>query len=109
MQAIIDNLLRPTPDEVYYGSWKNFLFNVEGVRQLSGHAQDDAAKLTEVLHAGVRWEGQGCNTGYCSKKLFDTSGVTHVSSEFMEYLNCFLFSLCIFWQVDVLQLSLPDK
>ena len=104
LQALLDNT-----NANFQQAWKSFLFNPEEVRNLTALLGEDPQKFQQVLHAGQQWNGEGCTTGFCSKKLFQTASVTLVSSDFADYRNAFLYSLCLLWSLDVLQLTLADK
>ena len=108
MASLLDNLLAlQTPG--YFEAWKTFLFNIPLVQKITTEVGPNPTKLQEVLNAGQSWTGEGCTTGYCSRTLFKSSQVTLVSSEFDQYKNCFLFSLCLHWSLEVLILDLVDK
>ena len=79
--------------------WKEFLMNVEQVRSL-GEIGDRQA-VRSLLMAGRSWNGSGWNTGKASRQLHPLTTVPLVSGTFGQYLNAFLYSLALWFGIDV--------
>ena len=108
MQSLSTKLTQ-VDDGEYHHAWKTFLFNIPAVKTVTTEIADNVELANEILRAGQAWSGSGCTTGYCSKTLFGATGVTLVSAQFADYIGAFLYSLCLHWSLEVLQLDLPDK
>ena len=48
-------------------------------------------------------------TGACSRRLFEVTGVTLVSSDFSNYRDAFFFSLTLFFGLEVMPLDLTER
>ena len=62
-----------------------------------------------LLNAGTCWQGGGWNSSSASKKLYELVGVPILSSDFSVYRGAFLYSLALFWEVEIPEVSLPDS
>ena len=90
-------------------AWKEFLFNVDLVRSVTVEVGKDDGLKARILAAGQQWAGGGWTTGRAATALYTVSGVSLVSANFNDYLNAYLFSLCLYWGMEVQQLSLGDR
>ena len=59
-----------------------------------------------LLGAGVAWTGGGWTTGYARKKLWETVKIPLVVQYFKEYLHVWLFTLALYWGIEVPALTL---
>jgi hypothetical protein len=85
-------------------TWSSFLFNVEAVVSL-GTPSDPTAIIT----AGEKWEGEGWTTSRASKVLYETTGVPLVSASVEDYKGSFLYSLALYWSLDVARFDLGER
>ena len=69
----------------------------------------DQAACSEIIQAGLQWDGTGATTGRCATLLYSAVGVSLVSAVFTDYLHAHLFALCLVWSLDVPQLQLSDR
>ena len=83
--------------------WTQFLFNIEMAKQISNIDNNMAQAL---LGAGVAWTGGGWTTGSASKKLWETVKIPLVVQDFKEYLHVWLFTLALYWGIEVPALTL---
>ena len=96
-------------DTNFHTAWKSFLFNVDMVKKVTVELNQDLSRAENLLRVGQQWSGTGCSTGHCSRVLYGETGITMVSSQFQDYLHCFLFSLTLHWGLEVPMADLPDK
>ena len=100
-------LLTSEGGENFEETWATFFSNTEKVRALKDIIDQDAAAA--ILTAGATWRGSGWNTARASKALFDLTVVPLVSADFRQYLNSFLYSLALLWEVDTPLIELSDR
>ena len=105
---MLETLLN-TESQDYNGSWKALLFNVQAVKQVTQEIGADVSVAEQLCRAGQSWTGAGLATGTCSKLLYEVTGVTLVSANFADYRDAFLFSLTLWFGLEVLQLDLTEK
>ena len=103
----ISQLLNANDETTWQHSWRDFLFNVEAVQELTSTI--DAATAHELISKEVRWNGQGWTTSRCSRVLWELTNVALVSFDFNKYKMAFLYSLALLWDIDVNTLELDTE
>ena len=87
--------------------WKEFFMNVDQVRSLGEIGDRQAAG--SLLMAGRNWNGSGWNTGKASRQLHQLTSVPLVSGTFGHYLDAFLYSLALWFGIDVDTMDLSER
>ena len=80
--------------------------NVEQVRSLVEIGDRQAAG--SLLMAGRNWNGSGWNTGKASRQLHQLTSVPLVGGTFGHYLDAFLYSLALWFGIDVDTMELSE-
>ena len=88
-------------------AWEGFFMNPSQVRALGEIPDRHAAG--ELLQAGRTWNGAGWNTGKASRELHRLTGVPLVSGMFSHYMGAFLYSLALWFGIDVDTLDLSER
>ena len=87
--------------------WKEFFMNVDQVRSLGDIG--DCQSAGSLLMAGRNCNGSGCNTGKESRQLQQLTSVPLVIGTFGHYLDAFLYSLALWFGIDVDTMDLSER
>jgi hypothetical protein len=91
----------------YNEAWQTLFLNPAKVRSLGDLSDKNAAGA--LLAAGRTWTGTGWNTGKASKELHRITGVPLVSGTFAHYMGAFLFSLAMWFGLEIDSLDLSER
>ena len=86
--------------------WKEVFMNVDQVRSVGEIGDRQAAG--SLLMAGRSWNGLGLNTGKASRQFHQPTSVPLVSGTFGHYLDAFLYSLVLWFGIDVDTMDLTE-
>ena len=100
------NKLIAVEQEGYYEAWQALFLNPEKVRSLGELSKKNAAGA--LLATGRSWAGTGWNTGKVTKELHRITGVPLVSGTFAHYMGAFLFSLAMWFGLEIDSLDLSE-
>ena len=98
----MDILLNPDAPQ-FREKWDSLYCNLAGVHALGALSPEVAAQL---LQAAQLWSGDNWTTSKASLLLYQTSGIPFVSSSWEEYKRLWLYTLALYYGVDVLELNL---
>jgi hypothetical protein len=101
------DILRNGGHDAFQGAWRHFFFNVVEVRAITEVIEE--SQKAEVLQAGSAWTGGGWNSSSAGKRLFEVTGVPILATNIKQYRDAFLYSLALLWEIDIPDVSLPDR
>ena len=104
-KKLMDILLNPEAPQ-FQKSWDSLYCNLGGVHALGALAPEVAAQLLQVAQL---WSGENWTTSKASLLLYQTSGIPFVSSSWEEYKQLWLYTLALYYGVDVLQMNLAPE
>ena len=87
-------------------AWADFLFNTKKLTMLKSASK---ATLTQILHAGQRYNGFGWSTSTASRVVYELSSVGIVKPSFDVYRNIWLYCLTMMGELDVGALELSTE
>jgi hypothetical protein len=88
-------------------SWEDFMFNLDVLALLGQNV--DKMMSQAILAAGLKYGGAGWTSGRASRRLYELSQVALVSASWTDYLNCWLFALSLYWDLDLPLVDLQDR
>ena len=99
--------LQTLDEQAFESCWESFFLNEEATVQFLAETPKDGVVAT--VTRGQAWRGTGWNTTRCAVQVRSLTNIAMVSSNVVDYLNSFLYSLALAAGVEVHQLELGDK